>query len=364
VDGHLHYQRSKDKMRCINCHLHTGHYRGKQSNEVEDEAAAQEEELSTMFPPTPNGFKSYSEQIPGSDVKIRMVAVPGGTFQMGSPYSEPYRRADEGPVHQVKLSPFWMERTEVTWREYEVYQLQRGNTGRNRDAPTDKADGVSGPTPPYGSPDQGWGRGSRPAITMTYYSATKFCEWLSQVTGKKYRLPTEAEWEYAARAGTTSPYFFPGDPSSFTNQRWLNHLLGVKTAPLIDYAWYQGDSSEETHPTGAAKPNSWGMVDMLGNVREFCLDWYAPDAYAHLPSGEVTDPRGPESGKEHVVRGGSYLSDAAELRCAARDHTREDDWLLTDPQSPKSIWWYSDVTDVGFRVVREVDDSAQIAGKR
>jgi formylglycine-generating enzyme required for sulfatase activity len=104
------------------------------------------------------------------------------------------------------------------------------------------------------------------------------------------------------------------------------------------------------------------MVDMLGNVREFCLDWYAPDAYSHL-SGEATDPRGPESGKEHVVRGGSYLTDAADLRCAARDHTREDDWLLTDPQSPKSIWWYSDVTDVGFRVVREVDAGVQAAVK-
>ena len=135
VDGHLHYQRSKDKMRCINCHLHTGHYRGKEAEEVVDEAAAQEQELEKAFPLSPQGFKSYTEVIPGSAVKIRMVAVPGGTFQMGSPESEPYRRADEGPVHQVKISPFWMERAEVTWREYEVYLLQRGNTGRNRDAP-------------------------------------------------------------------------------------------------------------------------------------------------------------------------------------------------------------------------------------
>jgi formylglycine-generating enzyme required for sulfatase activity len=296
-----------------------------------------------------------------------MVAIPGGTFEMGSPESEPYRRADEGPVHQVKISPFWMERAEVTWREYEVYLLQRGNTGRNRDAPASgKTDAVSGPTPPYGSPDQGWGRGSRPAITMTYYAATKYCEWLSQITGKKYRLPTEAEWEYAARAGAISPYFFAGDPASFTTQRWLNRIMGVKSAPLVDYAWYQGDSADETHPTGITKPNAWGMVDMLGNVREFCLDWYAADAYRTLANSEPTDPHGPDSGKEHVVRGGSYRSDAADLRCAARDHTREEDWLLTDPQSPKSIWWYSDCTDVGFRVVRELDEQAQMsaAGKK
>ncbi len=362
VDGHLHYQQSKDKMRCINCHLHVGHFRGQESEQAVDESVAQGPDLDKMFPSAPQGFQSYTEEIPGSTVNFRMVAVPGGSFKMGSPDSEPYHRADEGPVHEVKLSPFWMERTEVTWREYEVYLLQRGNTGRNRDAAaTGKTDGVSGPTPPYGSPDQGWGRGSRPAITMTYHAATEFCAWLSEITGKKYRLPTEAEWEYAARAGTTSPYFFAGNPESFTHQRWLNHLFGVKTEPLVDYAWYQADSGDETHPTGVTKPNPWGLEDMLGNVREFCLDWYAPDAYAH---SAAVDPRGPESGKEHVVRGGSFRSDAADLRCAARDHTREDDWLLTDPQSPKSIWWYSDCTDVGFRVVREYDGSVPAGGNR
>ena len=297
--------------------------RGKEAEEVEDEAAAQEQELEKAFPSNPQGFQSYTEVIPGSTVKIRMVAVPGGTFRMGSPESEPYRRADEGPVHEVKISPFWMERTEVTWREYEVYLLQRGNTGRSRDLPASgKADGVTGPTPPYGSPDQGWGRGSRPAITMTYYAATKYCEWLSQITGKKYRLPTEAEWEYAARAGATSPYFFPGNPSSFTNQRWLNHLLGVKTAPLIDYAWYQGDSLDETHPTGVTKPNAWGMVDMLGNVREFCLDWYDPDAYAHMGDGGYRSSRpGLRQGTRGAWRFVSFGRRRPAL-CRTRPHAR------------------------------------------
>jgi len=359
VDGHLHYQRSQAKMRCINCHLHTGHFRGTEAAEVTDEAASQDQELLKAFPTNPQGFQNYTEAIPGSAVKIQMVAVPGGTFQMGSPESESYRRADEGPVHTVKISPFWMERTEVTWREYETYLLQRGNTGRNRDAGPDKADAVSGPTPPYGSPDQGWGRGSRPAITMTFHAATTYCAWLSEITGKKYRLPTEAEWEYAARAGATSSYFFAGDPASFTRRRWLNRWLGPKTAPLIDFAWYQGDSLAQTHPGASVKPNPWGLADMLGNVREFCSDWYAPEAYRSYTNSTATDPRGPESGKEHVVRGGSFRSDAADLRCAARDHTREDDWLVTDPQSPKSIWWYSDCTDVGFRVVREMDGAAK-----
>jgi formylglycine-generating enzyme required for sulfatase activity len=363
VDGHLHYQRSKDKMRCINCHQHAGHYRGKKAEEVVEEADTEEQDLDKAFPAGPQGFTNYTETIPGSEVKVRMVAIPGGSFLMGSPESEPYRRPDEGPVHRVKLSPFWMERTEVSWREFEVYLLQRGSRGRSRDNPSsEKPDAVTGPTPPYGSPDQGWGRGTRPAITMTHYAATMYCEWLSSVTGKKFRLPTEAEWEYTARAGGTSVYFFPGSPSQFTRRRWLNRLLGVKTAPLSEYAWYQENGGNKTHLPAGTKPNPWGFVNLLGNVREFCLDWYDPEAYAHLGDSEVVDPRGPSSGQEHVVRGGSYRSDAADLRSAARDHTRTDDWMITDPQSPKSIWWYSDCTDVGFRVVREYDGAIGTAG--
>jgi formylglycine-generating enzyme required for sulfatase activity len=94
---------------------------------------------------------------------------------------------------------------------------------------------------------------------------------------------------------------------------------------------------------------------MLGNVREFCSDWYAPDAYSSGSGGEISDPQGPQTGEEHVIRGGSFLSDPSSLRSAARDHTLTDRWLMTDPQSPKSIWWYSDVKDVGFRVVRETE---------
>ena len=355
VDGHLHYQRSQARMRCINCHLHTGHFRGKQEAAGEDVAEKDEHELDSTFPMSPQGFRNYTEAIPGSDVKIRMVAIQGGTFQMGSPTSEAYRAADEGPVHTVKVSPFWMERVEVSWREYEVYLAERGSKTRARDSANPAAaDAVTGPTPPYGSPDQGWGRGSRPAITMTHFAATKYCEWLSSVTGKKYRLPTEAEWEYAARAGTNHPYFFDGDPGRFTRRRWLNSILGVRTAPLASFAWYQEDSASKTHSAEGTKPNPWGLVNMLGNVREFCQDWYAPDTYAQeAAAGETVDPRGPATGKEHVIRGGSYRSDAADLRSAARDHTRTDDWLLTDPQIPKSVWWYSDCTDVGFRVVRE-----------
>ncbi len=363
VDGHLHYQRSKDKMLCINCHLHTGHFRGKEADEMTGGDEAAERELDKKFPTNPAGFESYTEIIPGANVKVRMVAVPAGTFRMGSPETEDYRRADEGPVRQVRLSKFWMGRVEVTWREYDAYYAQRGTGGRQEFA-AKSPDAVTGPTPPYGSPDQSWGKGSRPAITMTHHAATEYAKWLSQITGKKFRLPTEAEWEYAARAGTDAPYFFPGSPRQFTERYWLNRFLGVKTGPIGEYVWYEQNSNLRTHAPEDAKPNPWGLVNMLGNAREFCLDWYDAQAYAQYPDSEVVDPRGPASGEEHVVRGGSYRFDAADLRVAARDRTRTADWLMTDPQVPKSTWWYSDSTDVGFRIVREYEEQPAPEGSR
>jgi formylglycine-generating enzyme len=361
VDAHLHYQRFKEKMLCINCHLHVGHYTDKKAAEVLEPEA----EDFSGFPDRVEGFKNYAETLPGSTVKFALVAVPGGSFLMGSPDSEPYRRADEGPVRKVKLSPFWIGRTEVSWKEYEVFYAQRGTKGKHDD--NDKAPAaVTGPTPPYGSPDQGWGKGSRPAITMTHHAAVIYCQWLSSVTGKKFRLPTEAEWEYACRAGTTTPYFFAGDPSRFTARSWLNKIRGIKTSPIGEYVRYRANSGRRTSPPSASKPNPWGLVNMLGNVKEFCLDWYEVRAYSRYPASEESvNPRGPESGKEHVIRGGSYKTDAADLRSAVRDFTRTDAWLMTDPQSPKSIWWYSDSNDVGFRVVREYEEipSLETAGK-
>jgi formylglycine-generating enzyme required for sulfatase activity len=355
IDGHLHYQRSKDKMMCINCHLHSGHWSDVKPAEMEG-AEAEDAFDPTAFPLKPEGFKSYTETIPGTSVQFEMVAIPGGTFEMGSPEAEPLRRPDEGPARKVTLSPFWIGRAEVRWREWEVFYAQRGVPGKN-DSDYDPEKAQSGPTPPYGSPDQGWGRGPRPAITMTHHAATVYCEWLSSVTGKKFRLPTEAEWEYACRAGTATPYFFPGDPSDFTATTWWKRLVGVEITPLGDFAKYAATSNRRTYPPAASKPNPWGLLNVLGNVREFCSDWYSEKTYAQYPGSGVVDPRGPESGKEHVVRGGSFRSDGADLRSAARDYTRHAAWMITDPQSPKSIWWYSDCTDVGFRIVREYEET-------
>jgi len=286
---------------------------------VEEVSEAEPDELKSI-PEVVEGFKNYAERIPGTNVKFGMVAIPGGTFQMGSPEGERYRKPDEGPDHKVRLSPFWMGRAEVSWREYEVFLAQRGTKGK-QDENVRATAAVTGPTPPYGSPDQGWGRGSRPAITMTHHAAIIYCEWLSSVTGKKYRLPTEAEWEYACRAGTASPYFFAGDPARFSGRFWINKILGVRTTPIAEYAKYRITSSARTSPPSASKPNPWGLVNMLGNVKEFCSDWYDPEAYTkYKATEEALNPRGPMSGEEHVIRGGSFRSDAADLRSATSRH--------------------------------------------
>jgi formylglycine-generating enzyme required for sulfatase activity len=248
-----------------------------------------------------------------------------------------------------------MGKTEVSWKEYEAFYAQTAVSGRSEDQIKRRSelDAVTGPTPAYGNPDQGWGKGNRPAITMTHYAARKYCEWLSRVTGKKYRLPTEAEWEYASRANSAGAYFFGGDPKDYHRERFLNRVFGADTTANA-FAIFVANSGGKTQFPAAVKPNAFGLLNMLGNVKEFCLDWYAPDAYTSYATNEVIhNPRGPETGTEHVVRGGSFKSSAAEIRMANRDHTRTAAWLATDPQNPKSLWWYSDCIDVGFRVVCE-----------
>ena len=216
-------------------------------------------------------------------------------------------------------------------------------------------DAVSGPTPPFGAPDQGWGMGSRPAITMTHYAAETFCQWLSLKTGRKYRLPTEAEWEYAARGGTSDPYYFGGNPKKFSAEGFLKGVFKADTAGIASNVVYAANSGNRTQEPSRVAANPFGLKNMLGNVMEYCSDFYAEDAYSTLQDGAV-NPRGPQSGTEYVVRGGYYASDAADVRCAARSHTEHDAWLRTDPQNPKSIWWYSDIKGIGFRVVCEVPE--------
>ena len=363
VDGgnaHLQYTTGKEPLNCINCHLNVGHYNPDDlhAHNANFGVTSAVSQANYTEPAHVSKFESFREQIPGSTVTFDMIALPGGQFMMGSPDNEPLRKADEGPRHKVQLSRFWIGKTEVTWDEYMAFFRATGSQGRTEGQIVTKknVDAISGATPPWGAPDQGWGKGTRPAITMSWHAANVYCQWLSKVTGKKYRLPTEAEWEYACRAGSETPYFFPGNPRKFSSSGFLRKLLGPDTAVISSHVVYKVNSSTKTKEPKSVKPNSFGLVNMSGNVAEFCLDYYSPDAYKK-DSSLVINPTGPSDGQEHVIRGGSFKSDARDVRSAARDFTKTKAWLVTDPQMPKSIWWYSDCIDVGFRVVCEADSA-------
>ncbi len=353
-EAHLHYENHAPEIRCIKCHMHVGHF-DPDAEEIDFGLVAAESNEVYEASAVVEGFTDYTEYIPGTTVSFDMVAIPGGTFRMGSPESEPYRREDEGPVHRVTVDSFWMGRIEVTWNEFEAWYRATKSEGRSdtRLMEEEDVDAITGATPPYVPPDQGWGKGDRPAITMTHYAAEQYCRWLSQVTGKHYRLPTEAEWEYAARGGSDSAYFFEGSPTRYTERRWWNRLFGPNTEVLDSFVVHRGNSDGRSQPASLVAPNPFGLQHMLGNVREFTADWYAADAYERRAGDStVVNPRGPETGEERVVRGGSFRTDPADLRLAARDHTRSRACFLTDPQIPKSRWWYSDCVDIGLRVVR------------
>ena len=359
-DAHLHYERKAGELHCLNCHLETGHYHPK-SKEMTESLSTGKKKIIFTAPARVDSFANFIETIPNTTVSFEMMAIPGGTFTIGSPETEPYREHDEGPQRQARLNAFWMGKAEVSWEEYEAYYAEMHGEGRSEDqakkmSGVAQVDAITGPTPAYGNPDQGWGRGQRPAITMTYYAAQQYCAWLSRKTGKTYRLPTEAEWEYAARGGKSTAYFFAGSPNDYARERLRNRLFGVDTSVINRYVKYAANSLSKTHPPATVQPNPFGLLNMLGNVREFCADWYAPNAYANAADNDViVNPLGPKEGAERVIRGGSYKSEAAHIRVAGRDHTRTEAWLKTDPQIPKSLWWYSDCNDVGFRVVCEVE---------
>ena len=203
VDGgnaHLFYTTSSDPLNCINCHLNVGHYDKFAIHAHDSGFGVIASASQTLFTEaaTIEAFENFTEKIPSTGVSFDMVSIPGGTFDMGSSDDEQLRDKDEGPVRKVTLDSFWIAKTEVTWDEYMAFFRATGSQGRTEGqvVKNKNADAISGATPPWGAPDQGWGKGSRPAITMTWHAATVYCQWLSKVTGKKYRLPTEAEWEY------------------------------------------------------------------------------------------------------------------------------------------------------------------------
>ena len=245
--------------------------------------------------------KPFAQKVEGSFVSLEMVPIPAGKFTPST--------GDGKPGKEVEVKPFYMSRTELIWDLYDIYALSLDLTEQQRlqDDAVPK-ESRSRPSKAYGVPDYGHGHIGYAALSMTPKSAQGFCKWLSAKTGRKYRLPTEIEWEYAARAGGPAEV----DPKA-----------------LPDIAWHKENSDEKTYSVGELKPNAWGLHDMLGNAAEWCID---------------------VDGKP-VARGGSHRTKAKDLDYARRDYPKES-WN-SDPQDPKSTWWFSNCDFVGFRVVCE-----------
>lgn len=216
--------------------------------------------------------KTYTE-----DAGTEMVWIEPGSFLMGSPSNELGRDSDEGPQTQVTLDGFWLGKYEVTQAQYEaVMGSNPSHFGNNPQNPVDR---------------------------VSWTEAQEFCRRLSNSTGQTYTLPTEAQWEYACRAGTVGRYSFDG-----------------RVSCLVDYAWFRDNSEKTTHPVGQKQPNAWGLYDIHGNVWEWCADWYG-NSYR---GGSLTNPTGASSGQYRVLRGGSWSSDPRDCRSAYRNSSTSD----------------------------------------
>lgn len=226
-------------------------------------------------------------KIPGHLAAFQMVKLPEGRITIGG--------------KEVAIEPVWMATTETTWDVFDIYAFRLDLTQEQQ---ATEVEAKVRPSKPYGAPDRGFGHSGFAALGMTDNSAQRFCEWLSKKTGKKFRLPTEAEWEYAARAGA------------------------VNEPPLADVAWFWDNADDTTHPVSKKKPNAWGLFDMLGNTWEWTIG---------------------NDGKP-VVCGGSYAEKSNNVKFSARKHY-DPKWQEADAHVPKSKWWLSDGPFIGMRVV-------------
>ena len=304
-------------------------------------------------------MKAYEDVItapaPYGEVKFKMLPIPGGKFKMGSPASEKGHDETEAPQFEVEVQPFWMGEAEVTWREFELYALKYMKLAHEKNPIADSrfkiADAFASPTAPYNIGAISYNKSSStetlPASGMTHYAAQAYCKWLTAVTGRYYRLPTEAEWEFACRAGTTTAFSFGDD-----------------AAQIDDYAWTAKNCEAGTgyHLIKQKKPNAYGLYDMHGNVAEWTCQQYKKGDYKEFADGKVKDAFIPITLKTkfgvraaekfgQVARGGSCDDQPLDCRSAKR-MVADKEWKKQDPQFPQSIWWVTDAPYVGFRVVR------------
>ncbi len=234
------------------------------------------QEIQVIEPPKPKAGDVFRDKLKDGSLGPEMVIVPAGKFNMGSNKGG---EDSEKPIHEVTIAyDFSVGKYPVTFEEYDRFCEAIG-----REKPSDSS----------------WGRGKRPVINVNWNDAKAYCQWLSEQTGKKYRLLTEAEWEYACRAGSTGKYCFGNDVNQLKN-----------------YGWYDNNSGSQTHPVGEKKPNAWGLYDMHGNVWEWCEDLWHSDYQGAPTDGSAWVSGG--TSDTHPLRGGSWYSYGAGLRCASR----------------------------------------------
>ncbi len=289
----------------------------------------------------------YTTTIPGTSTEYTMIPVPGGTFTMGSPETEEGRSEAEGPQREIHVDPFWIGKTEVTWAEYKTFMglyplfKNRAKAGLQPITAENKVDAITVPTPLY-EPSHTYEFGddpNQPAVTMTQYAAKQYTKWLSGMTGMQYRLPSEAEWEFAARAGSASAYSF-GDDSS----------------QLEKHAAFADNAPDGPALVGSFAPNAFGLHDMHGNAWEWVIDGYDESGY-QAAEGKLDWKDAiawPKEASSRTVRGGGFQDDADKLRSASRMASADEDWKNSDPNIPLSPWWYTDdpARSVGMRLVR------------
>lgn len=278
-------------------------------------------------------FASYKETLK-TGVQFDMLPVKAGSFQ--------WQGEQKNDQLEVSLSAFWMGKTEVTWEEYEPFmlsQIPRQKDGQvldfMREQIKNDIEFITRPTPPYHPMTYGMKRDGHPAVSMTQHAANKYCQWLSYQTGHFYRLPTEAEWEYACRAGSKTKY------------SWGDEAEDAK-----DYAWFGGDAASQYHEPAKKKPNAWGFYDMHGNVLEWTLDQYVANRKAYFAKDKVANPWVKATKPyPHVTKGGHWKMDLAGITSAAR-HQSSPVWKASDPQNPRSLWYHTNTPWLGFRIVR------------
>ncbi|TVQ01284.1 MAG: formylglycine-generating enzyme family protein [Planctomycetaceae bacterium] len=298
----------------------------------------------------------YTQRIPGTNVDFEMIPVPGGSFLFGAAEDDPEKQEDEGPQVKLDVSPMWVAKTEISWAEYKEYMKlysifkEFEAAGKRQVTAENMADAITAPTELY-DPSFTYENGEepqQPAVTMTQYAAQQYTKWLSLLTGQQYRLPTEAEWEYACRGGTTTRYHW-GDSADDIGQ----------------YAWYFDNADEGLPHVGTKAPNPFGLHDMHGSVAEWTVNQYTPDGHAGLAKlvaekGSLNATEAvvwPTESSPCVVRGGSWEMDADDLRASVRLGSDDELWKEYDPNFPLSPWWFTSdpARGVGFRLFRSYD---------